>query len=95
MGVEYAHYLLAADPNWIGDINTARRVHDVLSRWQLVVTQPELFEVQGGQTKKLRGRLTTLKNPPANLLVRYSSVSGVPAIDEIVGPSHYECVGDR
>jgi hypothetical protein len=97
MGVEYAHYLLAADPNWVGDVETARRVHEALKRWQLVSEPPQLFELLGGRTRKLHDALDALKKPPANLLVRYPFVSGVPTIADIMGPSFYPAseIGDR
>jgi hypothetical protein len=89
MGVEYAHYLLAAHPAWIGDIGTARRVHEVLDRWQLVSSAPEVFGLSGGRMRRIRGSLEALRKPPVNLLVRYPFVSDVATIAEIMGPSYY------
>ena len=95
MGVEYAHYLLVRDPGWFGDIEAARRVHAVLEQWQLVGGEPELFALDGGQQRKLKGQLMTLKRPPTNLLVRYPTVEGGPTVAEVIGPSYYSDVGDE
>jgi hypothetical protein len=95
MGVEYAHYLLVRDAGRFGDIEVARRVHAVLAKWQLVGGEPELFSLKGGQEQKLKGRLTTLKRPPTNLLVRYPHVDGGPAVAEVIGPSFYQEADDE
>jgi hypothetical protein len=94
MGVEYAHYLLVRDPGWIGDIQVARRVHAVLEQWRLVGDEPELFELDGGRRRKLRGRLLSIKQPPPNLLVRYPHVDGGRAVADVMGPSRYDTVED-
>ncbi|VTS01372.1 unnamed protein product [Gemmata massiliana] len=94
MGVEYAHYLLARDPNWIGSVDVARRVRSMLDRRGLASGEPELFGLEGGRRRKLRGRLATSKALPANLLVRYPHVNGGRAVAEVVGPSYYAAVGE-
>jgi hypothetical protein len=90
VGVEYAHYLLVRDPGWFGDIEVARRVHAVLAKWQLVGGEPELFALEGGQEQRVKGRLTTLKRPPTNLLARYPKVKCGPAVAEVMGLSRYD-----
>lgn len=94
MGVEYTHSLLVRDPGWFGDIEAARLVHAVLEKWRLVGGEPELFALDGGRRRKLRNRLLTIKQPPANLLVRYPHVSDGPAVAEVIGLSYYPDVGD-
>ncbi len=89
MGVEYAHYLLVRDLSWVRGAEAARRVHAVLDRWGLVSGEPELLGLDGGRARKLRGRLATIKAPPANLLVRYPHVDGGQAIADVLGPSYY------
>jgi hypothetical protein len=93
MGVEYAHYLVVRDPNWIGDVDVARRVHAVLDHWQLVSGDPELFELNGGHSGKLLHRLADLTVAPPNLLVRYPHLDG-RAVAAVMGPSYYASATD-
>lgn len=93
MGVEYAHYLLVRNTNWIGSLEIARRIHSILESHHLVAGTPDLFELRGGRKRKLRGRLDTLKALPRNLLVRYPRVDGGSAVAEVMGPSYYPSIG--
>ena len=93
MGVEYAHYLLVRDLRWSGGVEVVPRIHAVLDRRHLVSGEPQLFALEGGRKRKLRGRWATLKAPLPNLLIVYPHVDG-RAVAEVMGPSYYDSVED-
>src|SRR3954468_11307510 len=95
VGVEELHYFVVRDLGWTGGVDVARRVHAILERRELVSVRPELFDLHGGGSRKLRDRLMTLQNPPTNLLVDYPHVDGGRAVAEVMGPSYYASVKDR
>ncbi len=90
MGVEYSHGFYVPDLSRVYGVETARRVDDLLHRWELVSGPPKLFDLDGGRCRKVRAGLDRVTAPPANLLLRYGHVEGLPGIGRVMGPFEYE-----
>ena len=89
MGVEYQHYFFVLDLAWEPDLPTARRVHEFLDHWSLVSGAPKICSLDEGRTRELNGRIEGMRSLPSNLLLWYPHVTGVPRIEEMMGPSYY------
>jgi hypothetical protein len=93
MGVEYRHFIVAHNPNWLPQPDTAIRLDAVLRDWSLVSSDPRIFDLTDGEMRPLPGLLPEA-DPGAGLALIYPEVTGTP-VNTVVGGSYYEGVHER
>jgi hypothetical protein len=88
MSVEYRHFLVVNEPNWVPKENTAMKVERVLHQWGLLKDITNAVDLSFGAYKELN-QATTSINPGAGVAFAYSRVEG-ESVERIAGPSFYE-----
>jgi hypothetical protein len=88
MGVEYRHFIVAHDPAWLPQADTAIRLDAVLRNWSLVSNDPRIFDLTDGEMRPMHGLLPEA-DPGAGLALIYPELRG-SAVKSVVGPSYYE-----
>jgi hypothetical protein len=92
MGVEYCHYLVTAEPDWLPQPDTLNRILEVLRSWDLLVDEPEVFDLTGGHTRAIPAIPATPPGP--GIAVVYPGVEGAAAA-ALVGPSYYDSIDEE
>ena len=90
MGVEYRHYLVVNDANWLPQPDTMSRVGAVLSKWSLGEHPLQAIDLSSGQNREIEIDAASV-NPGAGVAFVYAGVEGDP-IGRIAGPSLYDNV---
>ncbi len=93
MGVEYRHFLLVNDSNWIPQADTAGRIDAVLRKWELVDKPPQVINLAGGQQRLLR--IDQLhESPGPGIALMYPGIVG-PPVERLAGRSLFDCSPDE
>jgi len=95
MGLEYTHYLFVDDLSFIGTLETAVALEEVLRRWGLVSGTPTISSLDGGKARRLRqSSLDNVSPDTSNILVEYPYTEA-DTIESVMGPSWYDDVDSR
>ncbi len=87
MGVEYRHFLVAAEPTWLPQADTLPKVDALLRRWALVTNEPQIYDLTGGRKNPVASFPST--GPGPGIAVVYPMVQG-PVVPTLFGPSYYK-----
>jgi hypothetical protein len=91
MGVEYRHFLVVADPDWLPQEDTIARVDRVLRDWRLAVAPVTVTELASGAS--ISAERVGLSPPSSGVSVAYPAVAG-GSVAALCGPSAYPSIGE-
>ena len=84
MAVEYRHFIVVNDPDWLPQSDTLLRVDEVLRKWSLVAGKPSVFDLSD-MTKKT-DREVPVNEPSAGAALIYHGAAG-EEVEQIAGAS--------
>jgi hypothetical protein len=90
MGVEYVHYLVVADNNWLPQPDTLARVDAVLKKWSLVGEAGTVYDLA---TMSATANNTIPEGDTGpGFAVSYRDTAQGGAVQELAGASYYDSV---
>jgi hypothetical protein len=87
MGVEYKHYLIPADPDFVPAKQAIIHVYRLMEKWALLSGAPKIFDLTKGINTTLEDSLDSLE-VGQGLAIEYPEVQG-EAVRKIMGESYY------
>ncbi len=88
MGVEYKHFLIPENPLFVPEKDVIIKVDEVLSKWNLKISNPKVYNLKNGENTIVTEPLESL-DFGQGLAIEYSGIEGLAA-GKIMGDSYYQ-----
>lgn len=90
MGVEYRHFLVVGDKNWLPQIDTLTRVNETLHKWSLVNAVDKVFDLSS-MTEDPEPVVPVGPTGPGKAVIYRDAAQG-KCVEVVAGPSFYDTV---